>query len=387
MSERNGVTTQSGHTGLPDDIERYRVNLRDELDGVALYTHLAAAEPDPVRRDLFLQLAQAEAKHAGIWREKLASAGIKEDPYVPSFRTRLLGRLARRFGPGFVMPTIATAEFSDRNKYASQADAQAISAEERGHAAVVQEIARTSAPTSAIGADIARAEPWHRGASGNNLRAAVLGANDGLVSNFCLIMGVAGAGTGSRIILLTGLAGLVAGACSMALGEWLSVTNARELASTQIAKEAAEIEQTPQAEQHELALIYQAKGLPKEDAQRIAAELMSNKQAALDTLAREELGIDPTDLGGNPLSAAATSFALFSAGAVFPVIPFVWMRGAAAVVVSIAASATALCALGLLTSLFNGRSPWFSAARQTVFGCAAAAVTFGIGSLLGVSLS
>jgi len=215
----------------------------------------------------------------------------------------------------------------------------------------------------------------------------VLGANDGLVSNFCLIMGVAGAGTGSRIILLTGLAGLVAGACSMALGEWLSVTNARELASTQIAKEAEEIEQTPQAEQHELALIYQAKGLPKEDAQRIAAELMSNKQAALDTLAREELGIDPTDLGGNPLSAAATSFALFSAGAVFPVIPFVWMHGTPAIVVSIAASATALCAVGLLTSLFNGRSPWFSAARQAVFGCAAAAVTFAIGSLLGVSLS
>lgn len=380
MSERNGMTTSA-------DSSRYRANLRDELDGAALYTHLAAAEPDPVRRDLFLQLAHAEAKHAGIWREKLASAGIKEDPYVPSFRTRLLGRLARRFGPGFVMPTIATAEFSDRNKYASQADAQAISAEERGHAAVVQEIARSSAPTTAAGSDIARAEPWHRGASGNNLRAAVLGANDGLVSNFCLIMGVAGAGTGGRIILLTGLAGLVAGACSMALGEWLSVTNARELASTQIAKEAEEIEQTPQAEQHELALIYQAKGLPKEDAQRIAAELMSNKQAALDTLAREELGIDPTDLGGNPLSAAATSFALFSAGAVFPVIPFVWMHGTPAIVVSIAASATALCAVGLLTSLFNGRSPWFSAARQAVFGCAAAAVTFAIGSLLGVSLS
>ena len=223
-----------------DEVERYQANLRDELDGAALYTAIAAAERDPVRKDLFLQLAQAEAKHAALWREKLAAAGVEEKAHVPSFRTRLLGKLARRFGPAFVMPTIAAAEFADRDKYASQADAQSIAAEERGHAAVMQEMARTS--TGVTGVDIARAEPWHRGASGNNLRAAVLGVNDGLVSNFCLIMGIAGAGTGSSTVLLTGLAGLIAGACSMALGEWLSVTNARELARAQIAREAVEIE-------------------------------------------------------------------------------------------------------------------------------------------------
>jgi VIT1/CCC1 family predicted Fe2+/Mn2+ transporter len=371
-----------------EDIKRYRDNLRDELDGAALYTAIAAAEPDPLRKDLFLQLAQAEARHAELWRGKLAAAGIKEEErYVPGLRTRLLAKLAQRFGPAFVMPTIAAAEFSDRNKYASQPDAHAISAEERGHAAVLGELARAPARSPVTGADIAQAERWHRGASGNNLRAAVLGANDGLVSNFCLIMGVAGAGAGNRVVLLTGLAGLVAGACSMALGEWLSVTNARELASTQIAKEADEIEQTPQAEQNELALIYQAKGLQKADAERVAAELMSDKKAALDTLAREELGIDPQELGGNALAAAATSFALFSLGAIFPVAPFLFLQGTRAIGTSIALSAAALCAIGLLTSLFNGRSPWFSAARQAVFGCAAAAITYGIGSLLGVSLS
>jgi VIT1/CCC1 family predicted Fe2+/Mn2+ transporter len=247
-------------------------------------------------------------------------------------------------------------------------------------------MARAS-PQAITGADIARAEPWHRGASGNNLRAAVLGANDGLVSNFCLIMGVAGAGTDSRIILLTGLAGLIAGACSMALGEWLSVTNARELARTQISREAQELEQTPQAEQHELALIYQAKGLPRADAERIAAELMKDKRAALDTLAREELGLDPTELGGSATSAAVTSFALFALGAIFPVAPFVLLHGTLAIATSIAASAVALGGIGVLTSLFNGRSPWFSAARQVLFGCAAAAVTYGIGAALGVSLS
>lgn len=370
----------------PQDIKRMRKNLRDELDGAARYTHLASAEKDPVRKDLFLQLAQAETKHADFWRKKLQRAGLEVEDYAPGLRTRLLGHLARRFGPQFVMPTVAAAEFADRNKYVVQADAQALAAEERGHASIVQEMAR--GPAKAIaGPDIAAAEHWHRAGSGNNLRAAVLGANDGLVSNFCLVMGVAGAGTGERTILLTGAAGLVAGACSMALGEWLSVTNARELANTQLAREAEEIEQTPQAEQHELALIYQAKGLQKADAERVAAQLMRDPHTALDTLAREELGIDPTELGGNPVSAALTSFALFSAGAIFPVLPYVWLHGSAAVITSIAASAAALCGLGLATSLFNGRAPLFSAARQVLFGCAAAAATYGIGALLGVSLS
>jgi VIT1/CCC1 family predicted Fe2+/Mn2+ transporter len=173
----------------------------------------------------------------------------------------------------------------------------------------------------------------------------------------------------------------------MALGEWLSVTNAREQARTQIGKEAEELEQTPQAEQRELALIFQAKGLPKPEAQRIATDLMRDKKAALDTLAREELGIDPAELGGNAWSAAVTSLLLFAGGAVFPIVPFFWMKEQSAVVASIAASALGLGAIGASTSLFNGRSAGFSAARQVVFGCLAAALTHGIGRLLGVSLT
>jgi VIT1/CCC1 family predicted Fe2+/Mn2+ transporter len=372
---------------MRSDIKRYRDNLRDELNGAALYAALAAAEPDPIRKDLFLQLAQAESSHAQLWRDKLVEAGIRDERFVPGFRTRLLAKLAQRFGPRFVLPTVAAAEFADRDKYAGQSDAHAISAEERGHAAVIQAVAENTRGGGTTGSDIARAEPWHRGASGNNLRAAVLGANDGLVSNFCLIMGVAGAGSANKTVLITGLAGLAAGACSMALGEWLSVTNARELAQTQIGREAEELEQTPVAEQHELALIFQAKGMPKDDAQRVAAQMMKDKKGALDTLAREELGIDPAELGGNPWSAAATSFALFSAGAIFPVAPFFWTHGPWAIGASAAASGAMLCAMGMLTSLFNGRSPWFSAARQLIFGCLAAAVTYGIGVALGTSLS
>jgi VIT1/CCC1 family predicted Fe2+/Mn2+ transporter len=365
------------------EIRRFTQNLQDEVDGAALYAALALAESDPVRKDLFLQLSQSESQHAELWRQKLRLAGVDDKKYAPSFRTRLLARMARRFGPHFVMSSVAATEAADQNKYAGQSDARALVADERGHAAV---LAAASGSGTNIGAEIGRSEPWHRGASGNSLRAAVLGANDGLVSNFCLLMGVAGAGTGERAIVMTGLAGLIGGACSMALGEWLSVSNARELAAAQIEREREEIEQTPESEQHELALILQAKGLPKEEAQLAAMRIMGNKSAALDMLAREELGIDPQELGGNPWTAAGVSFALFSLGAMVPVIPLAVFSGPSAVVGCVVASAIALGAIGVLTSLFNGRSAWFSGTRQVIFGCAAAAVTYGSGSLLGVAL-
>ncbi|HEX4327924.1 MAG TPA: VIT1/CCC1 transporter family protein [Burkholderiales bacterium] len=369
------------------EAQRYRRNYEDEVAGAAMYAALAQAERDPVRQDLFRQLAEAENEHAALWRKKLEGAGVAVPEVKPPLKIRMLGWLARTAGVAFVLPTVANAEFADRNKYAGQHDAQTISAEERGHAKVIQ-AAAGHVPDGNVGRHIAAAEKGHRGAaSGNNLRAAVLGANDGLVSNFCLIMGIAGAGTDNHIILLTGFAGLAAGACSMALGEWLSVTNARELAQTQMDREAEEIEQTPEAEEKELALIYQAKGLAKEDAQRIAHRLMRDKGAALDTLAREELGINPDDLGGNPWSAATTSFMLFSIGALFPLLPFVWLQGLHGIALSVGLSAFALAAIGLITSLFNGRSPLYSAVRQVVIGCVAAAITYGVGAGLGVSLS
>ena len=366
---------------MASEIDRYKDNLRDELEGAALYQALAEAEADPVRKDLFLQLSRAEAEHAGTWRAKLEAAGVREPKYAPSFRTRVLGRLARRFGPRFVLPAIAANEYADRDKYATQADAAHLSADERGHAAVVQAAASSRGVT---GEQIASAEKWHRRGGGNELRAAVLGANDGLVSNLSLVMGVAGAGAEPRTILLTGLAGLVAGALSMALGEWLSVTNSSELARTQIAREREELEATPEAERKELALIFQAKGLPREDAQRVATEIMRDKTKALDTLAREELGIDPAEMGGNPWSAAGFSFALFAAGAAFPVIPFFFTT---AIGWSIAMSVLALAAIGLGTSLFSGRGPLYSALRQVLIGAAAAAITYATGAVIGVSLS
>jgi vacuolar iron transporter family protein len=378
------------------ELKRYRNNLADELDSAALYETLAHVEKNAARRDVFQQLADSEREHAQVWLEKLHANGIKARAPRRSVKTHLMRGLVHTFGPSFVLPTLAAAEYADRNKYANQPDAARLSAEEQHHADVVRAVAdaaRNGAAGGDSGADskgaqIANAEAWHKGVrSGNDLRAAVLGANDGLVSNFCLIMGVAGAGTGNKAILLTGFAGLIAGACSMALGEWLSVTNARELARTQIAKEAEEIEQTPDAERHELALIYQAKGIEAGEARRIAGQIMRDKDKALDTLTREELGIDPAELGGNPWSAAGVSFCLFSLGAIFPAMPFLWAHGLPAILQCIGLSGLGLAAVGVFTSLFNGRGAAFSAFRQIVIGLIAAAFTFGVGRLLGVSIS
>jgi VIT1/CCC1 family predicted Fe2+/Mn2+ transporter len=221
---------------------------------------------------------------------------------------------------------------------------------------------------------------------GNALRAAVLGANDGLVSNLSLVMGVAGAALSGNTILITGLAGLLAGAGSMAMGEWLSVQSSRELYQRQIDIEAEELAAAPEEEAEELALIYQAKGLSADDARALAGRITADERTAIDTLAREELGIDPTELGGSAREAAVTSFVLFAIGAVIPVVPFALLSGARAVGLSLLLSAIALFGLGAGITLLTGRGVLFSATRQLLIGLCAAALTFGVGRLIGVSL-
>jgi len=208
-----------------------------------------------------------------------------------------------------------------------------------------------------------------------------------LVSNLSLVMGVAGADLSGRAVLVTGLAGLLAGACSMALGEWVSVQSAREFYQKQIAVEQEELNEVPDEEQAELALIYESKGLPQDEAKALAEKVISDDSIALDTLAREELGINPDELGGSAWTASITSFLLFALGAIFPVFPFFFLSGTTAVLVSLGLSAVALFGIGAGITLLTGRNVLFSGTRMVIFGLLAAAVTFGIGKLIGVAIA
>ena len=370
-----------------DPAKRYRANLQGEVDSAGLYRALSETEADPKVSEVYRRLSAVEAAHAEFWRGQLEKIGAKAGSLRPDWRTRSLAWLARRFGPQFILPTLSTREQRDVGSYDSQPEAVAggLPSAERSHNRVVQALA-SSFPGGAAGSTLAQVEGRHR-AGGNALRAAVLGANDGLVSNLSLVMGVAGAEVAAKTILLTGIAGLIAGACSMAIGEWLSVTSSRELSQRQIDIEADELAHAPEEEKEELVLIYQAKGLEETQARALADKLMANKDTALDTLAREELGIDPAELGGSPYAAAASSFALFATGAIFPVAPFFWLGGVSAIAASAALSGVALMAIGAGTSLFTGRTFAYSAARQLFGGLAAAAITYGIGRLIGVAVT
>jgi vacuolar iron transporter family protein len=369
------------------DIDRYRENLKTERDAIALYEHIATAEANPDLSAVYRKMADTERRHAATWEGKLREAGAPVPDYKPGWRTRTLGLLARRFGPAFVLPTMVEVENSAGSGYEGQPDPEAagMQIEERSHARIFRTMAGTTHGLE--GGAVARFEGRHRAAGGNALRAGVLGANDGLVSVFCLVMGVAGAGVGSREILLTGFAGLLAGALSMALGEWLSVQSSRELYQHQMAIEKRELSEIPEEEKAELALIYQAKGIAPDAARLLADRLLSDEATALDTLAREELSIDPRELGGSAWEAALTSFFLFTIGALVPVLPYVFLTGTAGIIVSAVASGLGLFAIGAAITLMTGRNPILSGLRQVGFGLAAAAVTFGIGRLIGVKVA
>jgi len=372
----------------PSPAQRYRGNLQGERDSAVLYHALAAAESDPRLKEVYARLAAVEEAHAEYWTKRLAGLGLAARGRGPGWRTRALAWAARRFGAASVLPLVSALERADFDKYDAQPEAVSagLPADERSHARVIAALARP-AHGGLSGGALAQLEGRHRGASGNALRAAVLGANDGLVSNLSLVMGVAGADFSGRTILVTGLAGLVAGACSMAMGEWLSVMSSREFSQQQIAVEASELAEFPEEEKLELALIYQAKGLSEAQAKLLAERLIGDKKTALDTLAREELGIDPDELGGSAWVAGGTSFLLFSAGAIIPVLPFLVLTGMSAAWASLAVSAAAMFTIGAGTTLFTGRGVAFSGLRQLVVGVAAAGVTFAIGKLVGATIA
>ncbi len=369
-----------------EDIKRYTVNRQKEIDGAAMYLALAEVEKQQQMSDVYRKLAASEEKHAAAWEKKLSDLNVKFAPRKTSWRPSVMIWLAKRFGPQFVLPTLTANERADSQAYDGQPDTEAeeFSADEKSHARL---LAMASHSTGGLpGGTVAQLEGRHRASGGNALRAAVLGANDGLVSILSLVMGVAGATSSNKDVLIAGLAGVLAGAGSMALGEWLSVQSSRELYEHQIKLEAEEIAESPEEELEELTLIYQSKGLPGDRARELASHMMEDKTHILDTLAREELGIDPGELGGSAYEAAFTSFILFAVGAFFPIFPYFFWAGTTAIYISLAVSAIGLFIIGAAITLMTGRGVLYTGMRQVLVGMAAAALTFGVGKLIGVSV-
>jgi VIT1/CCC1 family predicted Fe2+/Mn2+ transporter/rubrerythrin len=361
-------------------------NLIDERDGAALYEGLAKYEKDRERARSFLEIAEAERRHAEIWRRKLEKEGVAIPNDRPSSRVRALVWLARRLGTNAVVPMVLEAEAGDADKYDAQGgEATAIADEERAHRRTLAAMGRGQ-PTEAREL-IASRERWHRSSSSaGSIRAAIFGMNDGLVSNLSLILGVAGAGVEPRTVVLTGFAGLLAGAFSMAAGEYTSVASQRDLLARQVAMERREIDEAPEEEAAELALIFKQKGLSTEQASRTAAELLKNPESAADTLVREELGLDPNELG-SPMGAALSSFAMFSVGAFLPLAPFLATSGTLAVSISAALAFAVLAGVGGLVGFLSGTSIWKSAFRMAGLAAVAAGVTYAVGRIFGATVS
>ncbi|HEX6478780.1 MAG TPA: VIT1/CCC1 transporter family protein [Ktedonobacteraceae bacterium] len=366
------------------DIARYRANYLSEQEGAYLYAKLAGVENDTHLAELYRRLAGIEQRHSDLWKNYLTGAGQAPPAYTPGWRIRTLLWIARHLGTGAVLSTISSMENNAITDYDTQPEAvqAGLPADERSHARLFSYLL-SSARGGIAGPLLAQFEGRHRNAGGNELRAAVLGASDGLTSNLSLVMGVAGATLTGHTVLIAGFAGLLAGAFSMSIGEWVSVQSARELNQHQIAIESQELKDAPEEEQEELALIYQSKGLDEKTAKDLATSLMQQSNTALDTLAREELGIDPKDLGGSAWGAAITSFFLFAIGAIIPVFPFIFTNGFTAVIISLILSVFGLFGIGAGVSLTANSPLWKSGGRQILLGLLAAGITFGLGKLIG----
>ncbi len=384
------------------DLQQSLENLKLERDAIVLYDALAGIEKDERRATAFRTIAGNERRHAEVWASKLREQGAQVPPAGgPRLRVRTIIVLARVFGTHSVSDLVQALEGDEEDAYSGQAspEVEAIAADEREHAEIWKRLEGKSAEPAGIDpaalrevqavrakGETGRTERWHRTGQSGTLRAVIFGVSDGLVSNTSLVMGITGASTDPHFILLAGIAGLLAGSFSMAAGEYISMQSQRELYERQIALERAEMQAMPEEEQAELASIYKAKGFSDEEASRVAARLFRDPEAALDTLIREELGLDPDQLG-SPWGAAFGSLVAFAAGAAVPVLPYLVGSGGLAFAVSLGLSLAAMFVVGIGISLLTGRSALFSGARQVVIGALAATVTFLVGRLIGVAVS
>lgn len=377
---------------MSGDPKRFLRYLEAERNASLLYRALADTT-DGERREALLELAEVEDKHAAHWIDKLAAAGVEIPPAPAELEAddaRLVAR-ARSLGLGSVLDTLEQNEGADAGMYDAEPEAlPSMPTDEREHAEVFRSLKGDKPekfPHRAVTPNAG--EPWHKLDKSGSIRAAVFGVSDGLVSNTALVMGFAGASLAGAIdnsvVLFAGLAGLLAGAFSMAAGEYVSMASQRDLFKREIDLERQELIEKPEEERLELELIYRAKGLPRDQAKAIADQIMSDPETALDTLAREELGLDPDELG-SAWKAATFSFIAFAIGASVVVIPYALFSGVVAFTLAIVLALVGMLVVGGVVGYQSGRGVVFSAARQVMWGVGAAAVTYLVGSLIGVNV-
>ena len=337
----------------------------EEMQSAYLYKIVAECEQEGSRKALFLQLAHEAENQANHWEQEATKAGCTvTESYQPSTRIRIVAWLIRHIGAKNIKPVLAAVKIRGLSVYSAQ--------RQPGHPV------HTS--VDQVGAS-------HK-TSGNSggLRAAVFGVNDGLVSIACLVLGVAGAESANSAILLTGVAGLLAGAFSMASGEYISMKSQREMFEYQIGLERDELAEYPEEEAGELALIYMARGMPEAEAHALGKRMIADPEVGLDTLAREELGLNPDELG-SPWVAAISSFIAFTLGGAIPLIPYLIGLKAQSLEISIGLTALSLFGIGACLSLFTGRGAFWGGLRMLLIGGGAGVLTYGIGHLLGANIS
>ena len=360
-------------------------NVQTEIDACYLYRKLAEHESDETVANVFRQMSEIEQGHAEAFA-KIVNMPT-EKLIRPSWRAKTMNLIGIIFGYDQVLNSLMDTEKSLSNAIISTKEKNKleITGNETNHVKILWSILENEQKIN--GPQLAKFESRHRTGGGNAIRAAVLGGNDGLVSVFSLVMGIAGATGGNHAVLLAGIAGLLAGALSMALGEWISVKSSQELYENQMSIEMDEIENNPEGEIKELVLIYMAKGIPEDHAKVMAEEIMKDKFHAHEVLVKEELGINPEELKGSAVEAAVYSFMMFTVGGIIPVVPFIFLTGFHAILLSIVLSAIGLFLIGGAITLFTGKNLWYSGFRQVLFGLIAAAITFGIGRIIGISIS
>jgi VIT1/CCC1 family predicted Fe2+/Mn2+ transporter len=344
-----------------------RERWQSEKTAAYLSRAVAAHEREPKRAALFGKMADAAEAQAAMLAKEMDPA----PSFKPSLRSRVMATLLGVLPPRAMRHVLSAHNVRGMSAYRVSNNALGTdTAENSGH----------PWPTS-----VDEIRRQHKNYTSGTLRAGVFGVNDGLVSNTCLVMGVAGAGVGPSQILLTGVAGLLAGAFSMGAGEFISMLSQREMFEHQIAQERAEIEAYPDQEAEEIALIYEARGIPLEEARDMAKRLVANPEKALDLITREELGLNPEELG-SPIGAAISSFLTFCVGACVPLIPFLLGYTTDGIWIAAILAGIALFGVGTALSLFSGKNALLGGARMLAVGSVAAGATYSIGTLFGASI-